>query len=399
MPWFCRVCQTHYSDNISEVRHRMMHAGAGPVSTKRPHSPEAPPPAKQMRPVTPVGMMNMGFDGGATPTYIPGYDTPRNSPAPVDTMNMEWGAGQSSVLSTAEAYGTPAPDSRPPDGDDWDRFGIPAPSSTPFDLWHIQPLFPAPVPSSQAVRPAATTVLGISQRIRTPGDWDSQHDDIVPWLLVRLPAWPRDIAIVIWPVLHMFIAPGSSRILRRVTLIRNNDHYNLQGQGNNVLQMPADGDCFYHAVLQGLSLIQARLPGVSPAGDTPGTTRIRQLRGLLAQCAQQNARVLAPFLRTKGGQRPSPPPEQPGTASGYAGFAVPSLPGLESCPYGCGFSTPYSSNLNRHEKTCRRRPPDAPEVIKLPCQYGCGYSTPHPGNLKTHEKTCWGRPPGTTERD
>ncbi|MGV3344506.1 hypothetical protein ACGVWS_01730 [Enterobacteriaceae bacterium LUAb1] len=159
--------------------------------------------------------------------------------------------------------------------------------------------------------------------IRTMGDWNGQHGDIVPWLLVRLPRWPSHISVDIYdsarpqtPARFETFRDNRNRynpFRNHLTLILNNDHYSLQ-MDNQIFTVPPDGDCFYHAVLLGLSKMNIALPGFNRAVSTENPVQL--LRNLLAQCALENAGELSHFLEGSGRfmknthtlLAPSPPP-------------------------------------------------------------------------------------------
>jgi len=134
------------------------------------------------------------------------------------------------------------------------------PASKPKEPDNAQP------PTTSTPAPAAS----MSTSIRSPGIWNTSIMDLVPALMTRLPSWPRHRSLLLiteipgsrpWSVRF---TPGQAEriyptaphpetnesdvVLRRTTL----NHYNLQ-LGQDTVEIPADGDCFFNAVVRGLN--------------------------------------------------------------------------------------------------------------------------------------------------
>ncbi|MCW1244057.1 hypothetical protein OC610_06530 [Pseudomonas sp. SAICEU22] len=130
------------------------------------------------------------------------------------------------------------------------------------------PAQPNAAQAPQTSTPA--TIASISDSIRSPGIWNTNTMDLVPALMTRLPSWPQHRSLLLiseipgsrpWSV---HFTPGQAEriypaalhperngtdiVLRRTTL----NHYNLQ-LGQNIVEIPADGDCFFNAVVRGLN--------------------------------------------------------------------------------------------------------------------------------------------------
>ena len=128
--------------------------------------------------------------------------------------------------------------------------------------------FPQPGPSKPKV--PAQSSPDVSNSIRTPGNWDNQIMDLVPSIMTRLPSWPQNRSLLVideisaehqWsvrftPGLAETIYPLGNhpdRTSRDIILSRTaQNHYSLI-LGDRVVQIPADGDCFFNAIARGLN--------------------------------------------------------------------------------------------------------------------------------------------------
>ena len=130
------------------------------------------------------------------------------------------------------------------------------------------PAQPNAAQTAQTSTPGAMT--SISDLIRSPGIWNTNIMDLVPALMTRLPSWPQHRSLLFineipgsrpWSVRF---TPGQAEriyptvshperneldvVLRRTTF----NHYNLQ-LGQDTVEIPADGNCFFNAVVRGLN--------------------------------------------------------------------------------------------------------------------------------------------------
>jgi hypothetical protein len=130
------------------------------------------------------------------------------------------------------------------------------------------PAQPNAAQAAQTSTPGAMT--SISDLIRSPGIWNTNIMDLVPALMTRLPSWPQQRSLLFineipgsrpWSVRF---TPGQAEriypsvshpernaldiVLRRTTFT----HYNLQLDQETV-EIPADGNCFFNAVVRGLN--------------------------------------------------------------------------------------------------------------------------------------------------
>ncbi len=115
----------------------------------------------------------------------------------------------------------------------------------------------------------------ISDSIRTSGVWNTQIMELVPAFITRLPIWPQNRSLLIvdqitahqswsvrftpgqderiYPMAHHPDQVRTDIVLRRSA----QNHYNLV-LGDRVVPIPADGDCFFNAIAQGLNEGQAQ---------------------------------------------------------------------------------------------------------------------------------------------
>lgn len=131
-----------------------------------------------------------------------------------------------------------------------------------------------------STRPGSSTpkrraLARVSDSVRTPGNWDDEVMDLVPAIITRLPSWPQNRSLTIrdeisanhhWSVRFTPNQPESTYPLRHhpeeaatdIVLSRTSrNHYSLV-LNNRVVEIPADGDCFFNAVAQGLNEGQAQ---------------------------------------------------------------------------------------------------------------------------------------------
>ncbi|WP_458131272.1 OTU domain-containing protein [Pseudomonas sp. R3-41] len=161
---------------------------------------------------------------------------------------------------------------------------------------------PGPGPSDPKV-PALTS---ISDVIRTPGSWDNEIMDLVPAIMTRLGSWPSNRSLLIrdeiarnnqWSV--RFTPGENERIypLRHhpdqlpndvvLSRVRTN-HYRLI-LNDRTVDIPADGDCFFNAIAQGLN-----------EGQAQGRFTMRGLRNEAARYIDQHPE-LAHYLPAQQG--------------------------------------------------------------------------------------------------
>jgi DNA-directed RNA polymerase subunit RPC12/RpoP len=165
----------------------------------------------------------------------------------------------------------------------------------------------APTQASEMGRVVSSqsTLSNVINALRTLGNWNGQHGDLVPWLLSRLPSWPGNRILTIHtygnnPVIYS--APGweyASGV--SLNLLLNVQHYELliPTPGTNEFQRiltPPDGDCFYHAVLNGLSLAERSALLGYPSSGNVTVEDIIQLRQLLADYILTHPDEVLPFL-------------------------------------------------------------------------------------------------------
>lgn len=120
----------------------------------------------------------------------------------------------------------------------------------------------------------ASGLSAVSAAVRQAGHWDGQAMDLVPSIMTRLALWPAQRSLLIIDELaddyawSVRFTPGQEEriypldrhpeqspedlVLRRVA----QNHYHLV-LNDQVVQIPADGDCFFNAVAQGLNAGQA----------------------------------------------------------------------------------------------------------------------------------------------
>ncbi|WP_343075408.1 OTU domain-containing protein [Pseudomonas sp. AF32] len=132
---------------------------------------------------------------------------------------------------------------------------------------------PQPGPSRPKIPAIALSTVAAS--IRTPGTWNTQVMDLVPSIMTRLASWPQNRSLLIideltpervWsvrytPGQHETIYPMGTHpdrtetdvVLRRTA----QDHYSVV-LGEEVVEIPADGDCFFNAIIRGLNEGQAQ---------------------------------------------------------------------------------------------------------------------------------------------
>jgi hypothetical protein len=89
-------------------------------------------------------------------------------------------------------------------------------------------------------------------------NWASEAGDIAPQLITRLPGWPAHLTLEIHqPDAAPIVYGKTQRGQAPVTLWRENDHYSALVDGLPV-QVPADGNCFYRAVVEAINPEDAR---------------------------------------------------------------------------------------------------------------------------------------------
>ncbi|SCX63077.1 hypothetical protein SAMN03159507_02635 [Pseudomonas sp. NFACC32-1] len=132
-----------------------------------------------------------------------------------------------------------------------------------------------PQPGPSKPKKAAISSTALSSLVRTPGRWNNQLMDLVPSIMTRLRSWPQNRSLLIlneqtpehvWSVRFTpgqdeTIYPASNHPDRTdtdVVLSRpTQTHYSLV-LGEEVVEIPADGDCFFNAVTRGLNEGQAQ---------------------------------------------------------------------------------------------------------------------------------------------
>jgi hypothetical protein len=119
----------------------------------------------------------------------------------------------------------------------------------------IEPSAPLALPDASALAPpdpAAQEGLGILADWIETGNWASEAGDLVPQVCTLLPGWPADRALVVH---HGGLFPsvfGTTREGRMsVEIHRENNHYSALVDGERV-DVPGDGDCFFHATIMAL---------------------------------------------------------------------------------------------------------------------------------------------------
>lgn len=152
-------------------------------------------------------------------------------------------------------------------------------------------------PGSSEPKVPAISPSAVSNSIRTAGSWDNQIMDLVPSIVTRLPSWPanRSLLIIdeiaagrgwsvrftpgqvetIYPMNSHPDRSGTDIVLRRTA----QNHYSLI-QGNRVVDIPADGDCFFNAISRGLN-----------EGQAQGTFSIQGLRNEAADYINRHPEV------------------------------------------------------------------------------------------------------------
>lgn len=155
---------------------------------------------------------------------------------------------------------------------------------------------PPPSGPSKPKVPALTDP-GIADAVRTLGNWDNEVMDLVPSIITRVPSWPQNRSLLIidemsagraWSVRYTpgrdeRIYPSSvhpDRASTDVVLRRTGqNHYSLV-LGNRVMEIPANGDCFFNAVARGLN-----------DGRLQGDFSIRGLRDVAADYIDQHPEI------------------------------------------------------------------------------------------------------------
>jgi hypothetical protein len=128
--------------------------------------------------------------------------------------------------------------------------------------------------------------------LRTPGNWNGQQGYLAPWLLTRLPGWPENRILTIHA--HgsnpqRYAASGREHIGGiPLNLLLHHQYYDLlnterSGDMTRIIPIPADGDCFYHAVLNGLSIAERQSILGYRSSENITTGDIIQLRQLHAE--------------------------------------------------------------------------------------------------------------------
>lgn len=155
---------------------------------------------------------------------------------------------------------------------------------------------PPPSDPSKPKVPALTDP-SIADAVRTLGNWDNEVMDLVPSIITRMPSWPQNRSLLIidemsagraWSVRYTpgrdeRVYPNSvhpDRASTDIVLRRTGqNHYSLV-LGNRVMEIPADGDCFFNAVARGLN-----------DGRLQGDFSIRGLRDAAADYIDQHPEI------------------------------------------------------------------------------------------------------------
>ncbi|WP_434559602.1 dermonecrotic toxin domain-containing protein [Pseudomonas sp. Z4-20] len=149
-------------------------------------------------------------------------------------------------------------------------------------------------PQPGSSKPKVPALSRMSDSIRTPGSWDNEIMDLVPAIMTRLERWPQNRSLLIrdetsaenyWSVRFtpgqneriypLRLHPDASAndvVLSRV----GSNHYRLI-LNDRVVDIPADGDCFFNAVAQGLN-----------EGQAQGTFSVQGLRNEAADYIDQH---------------------------------------------------------------------------------------------------------------
>lgn len=124
-------------------------------------------------------------------------------------------------------------------------------------------------------QPKVPALSPVSDSIRRAGNWDDQLVDLVPAIMTRVAGWPQNRSLLIrdqitpdqgWSVrftpgrnerIHPLLDHPDQSADDIVVNRTAQNHYSLM-LGNRVIDIPADGDCFFNAVAQGLNQGQAR---------------------------------------------------------------------------------------------------------------------------------------------
>ncbi|MGU7844113.1 hypothetical protein ACV22V_32240, partial [Burkholderia sp. AW33-5] len=148
----------------------------------------------------------------------------------------------------------------------------------------------------------ATDIHALASQIRQMGSWDNAAGDLVPALLTDSPLWPRGRALMMvneQTGQEYTLKDPEQGVPHRepVRIMRVNENHYVAMQGNTRLDVPSDGDCFYHAVLKALGTdIRPLMRQLGFQGGSDESQVIQALRRYLANRLETHARRYEPMV-------------------------------------------------------------------------------------------------------